>query len=115
MSKKTNFKRRRENNKISDLPICPICGKAIRDIYSAVSYSVTQTPAHFKCIIEELKKTNELKDNEKICYLGSGSFGIVQFRRPDSQMRLFIRKRIQYEDKNTDLSWRTKLPLGISL
>lgn len=115
MRKRNNFNRNRENTKNLDLHKCPVCGKLIRDIYSAVSYSVTQTPAHFKCVIEELKKVNEVKDNEKICYLGSGSFGIVQFRRPDSQMRLFIRKRIQYEDKNTDLSWRAKLPLKTSL
>jgi len=115
LRKRNNYKRNPENGRDLDLPKCPICGKVIRNIYSAVSYNVTQTPAHLKCIIEELKKTNDLKENEKICYLGSGSFGIVQFRKPDSQMRLFIRKRIQYEDKNTDLPWRAKLPLKTSL
>ena len=106
---------RRNNREKNDLPKCPVCEKHIRDVYSAVSYSVTQTPAHFNCILNELKDANELKPNEKICYLGSGSFGIVQFRGPESPIRIFIRKRIQYEEKDNNPEWREKLPLKTSL
>ena len=93
-------------------PQCPICGKSIRDLYSAVNYAKTNTPAHFDCIVKELKETNDLRPDEKICYLGDGSFGIVQFRGPDSPIRFFIRKRIQYESKEEKPEWRQNLPLS---
>ncbi len=103
---------RRKNSE--DYPKCPICGKPIRDMYAAVAYSESKVPAHFDCVLKELKKTNELKPNEKICYLGNGSFGIVQFRGPESPIRFFVRKRIQYESKEEKPKWREKLPIKLT-
>ncbi len=111
--RKTFFNHRFNRQRNEDLPKCPICDKPIRDLYSAVTYPTTGNPAHFDCVLKELKKTNELRPNEKICYLGNGSFGIVQFRGPDSPIKFFIRKRIQYEDKDKRPEWREKLPIRL--
>ncbi len=108
---KSNFTSSRQMN----YPKCPICGKNIRDLYSAVNYSKTESPAHFDCILRELKTTYDLRPDEKICYLGNGSFGIVQFRGPDSPIRFFIRKRIQYESAEKKPEWRKKLPFNSAM
>ena len=57
--------------------------------------------AHFDCILEDLKKSNELSEKEKIVYLGGGTFGIIEETEPtkDSSSRFFVRKRINYEDR----------------
>jgi len=89
--------------------MCPICEKAVRDLASAITHRDTGKPAHFDCILKILRDQHSLSENEKICYLGKGSFGIVQFRANASPMRFFIRQRIQYEDLEAVPDWR-KIP-----
>jgi hypothetical protein len=60
-----------------------------------------------------LTEREDLENGEKICYLGNGSFGIVQQRVSGHPLRFFIRKRIQYEPKDAQLSWRTNLQAKI--
>ena len=61
----------------------------------------------------EIKKQEELASNEKICYLGNGSFGIITFRNPSSPIKFLIRKRIQYENTEETPLWRKKLPVKL--
>jgi hypothetical protein len=63
-------------------------------------------------VIRELHDSNEVAPQEKICYLGGGSFGILEFRPPGGPSRFVIRKRIQYEEKETPQEW--KKPLQVS-
>jgi hypothetical protein len=90
-------------------PDCPLCRQSVRDLASALTHRETRQPAHFDCIMKELRDSNELAPQEKICYLGGGAFGILEFR----QGKFTIRKRIQYEDKDASPEW--KKPLLISL
>jgi len=85
---------------------CPVCGKAVRELASAITHRDTGQPAHFDCILKLLREEHALGENEKICYLGKGSFGIVQFRANSGPMRFFIRQRIQYEDLDSVPEWR---------
>jgi hypothetical protein len=89
--------------------MCPVCEKAVRDLSSAITHRDTGNPAHFDCILKILREENSLSESEKICYLGKGSFGIVQFRSNGSPLRFLIRKRIQYEDLDMIPDWR-KIP-----
>ena len=66
---------------------------------TAIQYKETNTPAHFDCIVKEIKETEPLSNNERLCYLGRGSFGILTFRAASSPIRFLIRKRIQYENR----------------
>ena len=90
-----------------EYPLCPICQKPVRELASAIAHQETQAPTHFDCILRILREENSLSENEKICYLGNGSFGIVQFRNlPGSPARFFVRKRIQYEKTDPMPDWR---------
>ena len=62
--------------------------------------------------MRELAESNEVAPEEKICYLGGGSFGILEFRLPGGPSRFVIRKLIQYEEKETPQEW--KKPLQVS-
>ncbi len=94
------------------LPDCPVCGKQVRELASALTHRVARQPAHFECVMRELLDSNEIAPEEKICYLGGGSFGILEFRPPGGPTRFVIRKRIQYEEKETPQEW--KKPLQVS-
>jgi hypothetical protein len=92
-----------------DAPDCPVCGKPVRELASALTHRVSRRPAHFDCVVRELRETNEVAPQEKICYLGGGSFGILEFRPPGGPSRFVIRKRIQYEEKETPQEWKKPL------
>jgi hypothetical protein len=90
-------------------PDCPVCGKPVRELASALTHRVSRQPAHFDCVMRELRESNEVAPQEKICYLGGGSFGILEFRPQGSANRFVIRKRIQYEEKEIPQEWKKLL------
>jgi hypothetical protein len=94
-------------------PDCPICRQPVRELPSALTHKETGQPAHFDCIMKELRDSNELAPQERICYLGGGCFGILEFRQPGGPGKFVIRKRIQYEEKEAVQEW--KKPLLMSL
>jgi hypothetical protein len=117
MSKKQWQRRRRPRDRGPqapdlNLPPCPICSKPLQEIYSAIQHKETSQPAHFECVLKSLRESAELQPNEKICYLGKGSFGVIQLRNANSPMRFFIRKRIQYEALDQKPDWRNGIVKG---
>lgn len=88
------------------LPVCTVCGKAIRNLTTAIAGDKENSPVHFDCILKKLTDQEPLGDNEKICYLGGGSFGIVRQKPGSGSKHFFIRKRIQVEAQDTVLEWR---------
>ena len=107
-------KRYRNNRRYTkkDYPICPYCGNSVKDINTAIASEENELPAHFDCIIKQLEKRETLSKDEKICYLGKGSFGIVKTRN-GSSMKFFVRKRIQYETEEKKYDWRKKISARI--
>jgi hypothetical protein len=89
-------------------PDCPLCGKPVRELPSALSHKDTGVPTHFDCILKELREANEMSPQEKICYLGGGCFGIIQFKSSGNN-RFTIRKKIPYEDKLKPKDWKKAL------
>jgi len=100
---------KKKYNRLKNAPVCPLCQKPVRDLYSAITHQNSNQPAHFDCILKMLRDINELTDGEKICYLGNGSFGIIQFRNAAGKPRFFIRKRLNYEETDPVPEWRKKL------
>jgi hypothetical protein len=91
------------------VPDCPICSRPVRELAAALTHRPTGAPAHFDCILKELRDANELAPQEKLCYLGGGSFGILQFRPSGGVNRFTIRKRIPYEEKDSPPEWKKTL------
>ena len=97
----------------TDSPVCPLCAKPVGDLYTAIAYGERGAPAHFDCIMALLGEREELEEGARLCYLGGGSFGVVQVRpsaRPgDRGGTLLIRKRIEVEEKDAAPAWREQL------
>ena len=110
--KKEGGRRRRNRNfrrgQKKDFPTCPICGNSVKDINTAIAAEDSESPAHFDCIIKQLEEREQLENDEKICYLGRGSFGIIKTRNAGA-MKFFVRKRIQYEKEEKKFDWRKKV------
>ena len=94
---------------------CPVCGKGVRDLLTALAYGDERKPAHFDCILKVIGEKEELLPREKLIYLGAGSFGIVKFRSSSggSSPRFAVRKRIQLEEKEEKLEWRREISRNI--
>lgn len=95
---------------------CPVCGKAIEHVFSAVAHRTNGMPAHIECIIEELSKEEQLDEGDRIVYLGRGNFGVVgKEPRVEEGRKLFnVKRRIQYETGSDSPDWRRELSPGIS-
>jgi hypothetical protein len=89
-----------------DMPICSICGKPVYDLSTAVAASRDAgEPAHFDCVLERVNESESLVAGEKIVYLGSGSFGVVEFK--DKNEGVFsVKRRIQWEKEGEKKEWR---------
>ena len=96
---------------------CPLCGERVDDLYTAIAYGERMAPAHFDCIVSLLGEREELEEGARLCYLGGGSFGIVQTHsaaRPgDRGGTLLIRKRIEVEERDSAPAWREELRLPL--
>ncbi len=90
-------------------PECPVCRRPVRELAAALTHRPTGAPAHFECIMKELRDANELAPQEKLCYLGGGTFGILQFKPSGGVNRFTIRKRIPYEEKDAPQEWKKTL------
>ena len=112
-SKRRYDRRNKRYHSNRNVQKCPLCNRNIHEYFSAISYKKTGVPAHFDCILKEIRAQEELSSNERICYLGNGSFGIITFRNPSSPIKFLIRKRIQYEDLIETPDWRKRLPIKI--
>ncbi|WP_304354295.1 hypothetical protein [Brachyspira innocens] len=95
-----NYLKRRMKEDV-ERPFCPICNEPIYIIEEAIRHNGTGELAHFECILNEIKENNssEMEEEDKIVYLGSGTFGIIQERQSGKNTRFFVRKRINYENR----------------
>ncbi|MDE0447686.1 MAG: hypothetical protein OXH96_13525, partial [Spirochaetaceae bacterium] len=98
----------------TDARTCPLCAKPVHDLYTAIAYGAGNAPAHFDCIVSLLGEREEVEEGARLCYLGGGSFGIVQMRpaaRPGDRA-LLIHKRIEVEEQDATPPWREELRLS---
>ena len=68
---------------------------------SSIKDNKTNHYYHFNCVINEIKKDNVLEQKQRIVYLGSGAFGIIEDadQEPNSH-KFIIKKKIQYINNN---------------
>jgi hypothetical protein len=97
-----------------DLPACPLCGKPVYDLTTAVAaVKETGEPAHFDCVLERVSAAESLGPQEKLVYLGSGSFGVVEFK-DKNETAFSVKRRIQWEKEGEKKDWRKGLSSRIS-
>jgi hypothetical protein len=88
---------------------CPICGEKITTISTALVDPTTERPVHFECVLKEIEVKENLATDEKVCYIGQGSFGIIK-----KKGSFEILRRVQYETKEANAEWRKELSPGLS-
>jgi hypothetical protein len=88
---------------------CTICGKPIKYLYTAIEHGTDRSAVHFDCKLKELEEHEEIGPNEKISYLGKGTFGIIKYQSGSGGKKFTIRKRISVEEQNVQSEWRKEL------
>lgn len=83
--------------------ICPICNSVIKNVTIAVNHHESGTPAHFDCVLKQLRQQhrNKLGKNRKVYYIGGGRFAIVK-EKYDKKGRFrnyHVLEKIEYEDR----------------
>jgi hypothetical protein len=88
---------------------CPVCGEPVRELSSALTHRQSGRPAHFDCIVKELREANPLGPQERLCYLGGGAFGVLTWRVEGNPASFVIKRRIPYEDPRVPQEWKKQL------
>ena len=88
---------------------CPVCGEPVRELASALTHRQSGQPAHFDCIVKELREANPLGPQERLCYLGGGAFGVLTWRVEGNPASFVIKRRIPYEDPRIPQEWKKQL------
>ena len=81
-------------------PECFICNKKIQDLALAVVDNKENKPAHFDCVVSKITTEENLSPMEKIIYIGSGNFAVVNALAYRNNKVEIIRK-INYESHET--------------
>ncbi|MCR5761593.1 MAG: hypothetical protein K6F82_06350 [Sphaerochaetaceae bacterium] len=74
-------------------PVCSICGEPIEAIIEAITES-DGSYSHFDCVINKLKEKYNVKEPDKVSYIGHGSFAVFTM---DEEGKYVIREKIAYE------------------
>jgi len=97
-----------------ELPTCPLCGKPLYDLSTALAASKESSePAHFDCVLERVIAAENLAAGEQVVYLGSGAFGVVEFK-DKSETAFTVKRRIQWEKEGEKSEWRKNLSSRIA-
>ena len=89
-----------------DMPACPLCGKPVYALSTAISASrETGAPAHFDCVLERVSASESMAAGEKLVYLGSGTFAVVEFK-DKVESAFHVKRRIQWEKEGEKKDWR---------
>lgn len=85
---------------------CIRCNETIRNPETALSTPENGEPIHFDCAIREVADNEQLGPKEKVCYLGQGTFGVIQYGKGKNEKGFSIKKRIPYETAEKAVEWR---------
>jgi hypothetical protein len=88
--------------------VCPVCGKQVIDLHTAIADRDSGGPIHFDCALERVAAAERLGPNEKIIYSGGGCFAVVEYRGA-SETAFVVKRRIPFEKEGAKHEWRTTL------
>ena len=108
--RRRNYRRRtRWYDRQIDYKTCPICGKSVKSMLTAIAVNENMDPAHFDCVIKQIAEQEKVGKGEKITYLGNGTFAVVKMKSGSRGASFAVTKRIQYENKEMKADWRKKM------
>lgn len=84
--------------------ICPLCGRVIAEMASAIGYGSEHSPAHLDCVRNLLLEQENLGEGEDLVYIGSGQFGVAR-RTP----HFHVVRRIPVERRDLTPDWRQRM------
>ncbi|MCG8571310.1 MAG: hypothetical protein MJB14_14340 [Spirochaetes bacterium] len=58
--------------------ICPLCNKNIKNMLTAIYDATENKHVHFDCVVNTLKQKHQLDRKQKLAYIGSGNFAIIE-------------------------------------
>ena len=87
-------------------PDCHWCGKQIKDITTAISDKETGLPVHFDCVLSRIAEMENLDANDNVCYIGGGRFGIIHYNNLPDTRDFYIKKILEWENKDINNEWR---------
>jgi hypothetical protein len=86
---------------IADKKKCSKCNRTIEEMDSSIKDDKNNKVYHFNCVLSEIKKDNSIESKQRIVYLGSGAFGVIEDLDPSSNNHKFeIKKKIQFIDNS---------------
>ncbi len=62
---------------------CPLCGKVIEVIASALTHP-SGGFCHFDCVLAKIAQDERLSENQKVSYIGRGTFAVVESQAENS-------------------------------
>jgi len=74
---------------------CTFCEKLIDDMSSAIFDKEKNQYFHFNCVMNKLGDENSIQVKERVVYLGSGAFGIIE-NQDNNSSKFLIKKKIQF-------------------
>ncbi|MGM0431249.1 MAG: hypothetical protein ACQEQU_00885 [Spirochaetota bacterium] len=100
-SRRGNRKGRSQQAQNSGPPVyCTICGRPIDSISQAIGGPEKDQISHFDCILKQLREEEELKEGQKVSYIGNGNFAVVEYSNKNFTGGFTVIKRIPVENKD---------------
>lgn len=75
--------------------VCPICNKNITNMMTALFDETNNQYAHFDCMYDKLKNKVSLEENERLSYIGNGTFAVIEDYRDSHSMKFKIKQKYQ--------------------
>lgn len=89
--------------------LCPICGKKIEDIESAITDKQSSLPAHFECITSRIAEMENIGEGESVVYIGQGTFAVVCYDDKNDEKSFHIVRKIEWETGGKVEPWRSEI------
>lgn len=96
-------------------PECVICHKKILEPSSIMEVPDSHDPAHFECVLSKLKEKEELSQHQRLVYLGSSNFAVIEPVEPEKKNSPFRVVRYVYSSSRGNMQnppgWRGSLAI----
>ncbi len=108
--RRRNYRRRPKwHHRQVEYKTCPICGKSVKSMLTAISVNDEMDPAHFDCVLKQITEQEKIGNGEKVTYIGNGTFAVVKMKPGSKGASFTVIKKIQYENKDIKAEWRKRI------